>query len=146
MPWLRDVCWLIALLAPALISESLRPQALGAVAVTAQMPLKVAAALLAVLCLPALLRLAPAEDAAPVRLLLWLPACGLVTSVFLPPGAEDVGGVARFVAVTLAVAVAAIGLALAAVRVQAAGRVYPRLLAPLAAVVLGVAAVTSALT
>lgn len=144
-----QACWLVSLLAPALVSESLRPQALGAVVVPAELPLKVAAGLLGLVCLPALLRLPPAADSeepAAVRLFLWLPLCGLFASLFFPPGADDAGGMARFLAVTLAVAAVAIGLARLARRDGTAERLYPRLLVPMALVVLGVAAVTSLLT
>lgn len=145
---LVQVCWLLALLAPALVSESLRPQALGAMVVPSAMPLKVAAGILALLCLPGLLRLAPAAAGAPAgldtaaRLPLWLPVCGLLVSLFLPPSAEDLVGLARFLAATLATAAAGIGLAFVAGR----SALYPRVLAPLALAVVAIAAVTSALT
>jgi hypothetical protein len=138
---LVQLCWLLALLAPGLVSESVRPQALGAVVVPSALPLKVAAGLLALLCLPALLRLAPGEPA-PARLPLWLPVCGLVVSLFLPPSGDDAGGLLRFLAATLATVAVAVGLALVAAR----SPVYPRLLAPFALVVLAIAAVTSVLT
>ena len=79
------------------------------------------------------------------RLLVWLPLCGLVVSLFVPPGADDAGGLLRFVGATLAVVVAAIVLAVVAERTRF-GWLYPRLLGPLALAVLLVAAVTSALT
>jgi len=142
---LAQVCWLMALLAPALASETLRPQALGAVVVPSALPLKAAAGLLALLCLPALLRLAPRGPAdlfEAARLPLWLPACGLLVSLFLPPAGGDAGGLLRFLVATVATAAAGIGLALAAGR----SSLYPRLLAPIALVVVAVAAVTSALT
>jgi hypothetical protein len=145
---LVQVCWLVALLAPALVSESLRPQALGAVVVPSDLPLKVVAGLLALLCLPMLLRLPPSdaggagEEPVLVRLFLWLPLCGLVASLLLPSGGDDLAGVLRFAGATLAVAAASIGLAALSART----RHYPRVLAPLAAVVVGIAAVTSVLT
>jgi len=145
---LVQVCWLVALLAPALASQSLRPQALGAVVVPSALPLKVAAGVLALLCLPAMLRLAPGDLGEPAdaggaaRLPLWLPVCGLLVSLFLPPSGDDVGGLLRFLAATLATAAAAIGLAVAT-----RGRtVYPRVLAPFALAVVAIAAVTSVLT
>ena len=143
---LVQVCWLLALLAPALVSQSLRPQALGAVVVPAAMPLKVAAALLALLCLPGLLRLPPGQPDDVTRVPLWLPLCGLLVSLYLPPGADDLQGLVRFLAATLLTAAAAIGLAAVVDRSRLAGRLYPRLLAPLALAVLVVAAVTSSLT
>jgi hypothetical protein len=149
---LAQGCWLVALLAPALVSESLRPQALGAVVVPGELPLKIAAGLLAVLCLPVLLQIIPAssgggmEVAIAARPLLWLPVCGLVASLFLPPGTEDLGGVLRFLGVTLAAAAVAIGLAAATARAgPGAARVYQRVLAPVAAAVLVIAVATSGL-
>jgi hypothetical protein len=118
------------------------------------MPLKIAAGLLAVLCLPAVLGIMPgagdagtAGEAMAVRPLLWLPACGLVASVLVPPGGDDAGGVLRFLAVTLAAAAVAIGLAVAAARAgDAMRRMYGRGLALVAAAVLVIAAVTSDLS
>lgn len=136
---LAHVCWILALLAPAVVSESLRPQALGAVVVPAALPLKIAAGLLAVLCLPALLRLGEPECA---RLPLWLPICGLLVSLFLPPAGDDALGLLGFLVATLVTAAAAIALALLVGR----GALYPRLLAPLAIAVLAMAVVTSVLT
>ena len=146
---LVQLCWLVAVLTPALLSETLRPQALGAVVVPADLPVKVAAAVLALACLPALLRLPPAwpdEEAMLVRPLLWLPLCGLYASLVLPPGGEDLAGAARFVAATLVLAGAAIWLAALAVRVPALARLYPRLLPVLAVAVLALAAITAFLT
>jgi hypothetical protein len=144
-----QACWLVALLAPALVAQTLRPQALGAVVVPYELPLKVLSALLALLCLPVLLRLAPDpadDEAAAPRLLAWLPLCGLFTSVFAPPGGDDVGSLLRFAGITLAVAAAAIGLAaLAARRPRLAAR-WPRLAAPLAGVVLAAAVLTTLAT
>jgi hypothetical protein len=153
---LAQGCWLVAVLAPALVSESLRPQALGAVVVPDELPLKIAAGLLAVLCLPMLLQIIPGssggrmggrmEVAIAARPLLWLPVCGLVASLFLPPGTEDLGGVLRFLGITLAAAAVAIGLGAATARAgPGAGRVYPRVLAPVAAAVLVIAIATSGL-
>jgi hypothetical protein len=146
-------CFLVALLAPALVSESLRPQVLGAVVVPAALPVKIAAGLLAVLCVPALLPLPPApapggaaeEEAALTRLLLWLPLCGLLVSLLVPPGGDDAGRLLRFLGGTVVVAAAAIGLAALAGRARVGG-LYPRVLVPVAAGVLVLAAVTSALT
>jgi hypothetical protein len=150
-----QMCWLVALLAPALVFESLRPQALGAVVVPAELPLKIAAGLLALLCLPALLQVAPGVAPAAgaggdlvrtARVFLWLPFCGLFASLFFPAGADDVGGVLRFLATAAGAAGVAIGLALLAARGGTLGRVYPPLLGLLAIAVLAIAAVTSTLT
>src|SRR5215472_1799923 len=86
-----QACWLVALLSPAIVSETLRPQVLGAVTVPAQLPLKALSGLLYLVCLPALLQLIEespvstrdespldtSEAAATTRVLLWLPLCGL---------------------------------------------------------------------
>lgn len=147
---LVQLCWFAALLAPALVSESLRPQALGSVVVLAALPLKVTAGLLALLCLPALLPLQTSagegHELARARLLVWLPLCGLFVSLWFPPGPDDLGGALHFLTATLAAAAAAIGLAFATQRIGPLNRLYPPLLAPLALVVLGIAAVTSELT
>src|SRR5260370_2898446 len=49
-----QVCWLVAVLGPAVEPQSLRPQGLGAVLVPALLPLKVASGILYLFCLPAL--------------------------------------------------------------------------------------------
>jgi len=152
---LVQCCWLVALLAPALLSESVRPQALGGVVVPVQLPLKVAAGLLALLCLPAQLPLptarvadgagGPDEQLVLSRLLLWLPLCGLIVSLFVPPAPDDPAGAARFLACTAAAAAAAIGMAYLAQR-RPLSRLYPRVLVLLALAVLLIGGVTSLLT
>jgi hypothetical protein len=152
-----QVCWLVALLAPALVFESLRPQALGAIVVPNELPLKVAAGLLALLCLPALLQVAPGPPPAPggpggrelvraSRVFLWLPFCGLFASLFVPAGADDAGGVLRFLGAAAGAAGVAIALALLAARGGRFGRAYPPVLAVLAIAVLAIAAATSTWT
>lgn len=144
-----QVCWLVAMFGPAVLSQTLRPQVLGAVAVPAQLPVKVGAGLLYLLCLPALLQLLP--DVSPasgraVRAVLWLPCCGLFASLFLPPAPDDPLGALRFLAVTLAAGAAAVGLVLLARRMPAlAGALYVRIAPTLAVLVVLGAAVTSAL-
>jgi hypothetical protein len=146
-------CWLVALLAPALVAQSLRPRVLGAVLLTSQLPLKVLAAALFLVCLPVLLHLLP--EAAPgggpgtpagprpgleragfasLRMLLWLPLCGLFTSVFLPPAADDALGALEFTGATLGAAAAAIVLAMVVARwrLVSARLLYLRLALPLA--------------
>lgn len=113
-----QVCWLLAALGPAVQPESLRPQVLGNVLVPGLLPVKIACAFLYVLCLPALLRLwpfaAPAERRGRRRLdgraLVWFPYCGLFTTLFLPPSADDVLGLIRFFGVTLLVAAIVIAM------------------------------------
>lgn len=150
-----QACWLVALLGPAVVSQTLRPQALGAVALPAQLPLKVGSAVLYLVCLPGVLQLLPdlAPGAGPEpeaqtaggRLLLWLPVCGLFASLFLPPASGDALGAARFLAVCGGAAAAAIGLGAGlAGRAVPAGH-YLRVAVPLAGLVLAAAAVTSAI-
>ena len=150
---LAQACWLVALMAPALLSETLRPQVLGAVAVPAQLPLKAASGLLYLACLPLLLLLVgelPHAHVAAARILLWVPFCGLGVSVFLPPAPDDIGGSARFVGATLGVALSVIVVAAALRRQSRGGRQslspYLRLISALAGVVLAIAVVTAALT
>jgi hypothetical protein len=150
-----QACWLVALLAPALVSQTLRPQVLGAVVLPAQLALKVVAGTLFLLCLPVLLQLLPqaapqgtpgavaldpsGEQAgfAAVRVLLWMPQCGLFASVFFP-GGEDALGLLRFLVSTLAAAAMAIALALVVTRWRPAWApvLYFRLVPPLVALAL----------
>ena len=157
---LVHACWLAALLGPALVSESLRPQVLGGVLVVAALPLKAVAGLVFLICLPVLLQLVP--EAAPqglpgaeepdglerigfvaVRALLWLPLCGLFASLFLPLPV-DAAGLARAAAATLAAAVAAAlsAVALNRWRLWPVRRLYLRVAAPLALIILLLAAVS----
>lgn len=155
-----QLCWLIAVLAPAVPSENLRPQALGAIAVASHLPLKFLAALLYLMCLPALLQLLPetAPQGLPgslrrrpspeqagynaLRLLLWLPLCGLFATLLAPP-AEDPGGSIRF---ALAGGLAAAAAALQASHPDALRRLQGAALAPIAGATLLVAALTALLT
>src|SRR2546425_8608832 len=107
-----QVCWLLAVLGPAVQPESLRPQVLGNVVVPGLLPVKIACAFLYLLCLPALLRLwpftPPADKRVRLRLdagrvLTWFPYCGLFTTLFITPSTDDVVGLLRFFGVTLAV-------------------------------------------
>lgn len=152
-----QVCWLVALLAPALLTQSLRPQVLGAVMVPIQLPLKAGAALLYLLCLPALLGLVwrPASDGGDedgggvgsARLFYWLPVCGLFTSLYFPPASADPVGLVLFAGVTLGAVAAAVGLgALLARRMRLIGVLYLRLAPASAALLLAAAAVIGALS
>lgn len=141
-----QVCWLVAMLGPAVAAGTMRPAALGAVGVPIQVPVKAAAAVLAVLALPAVLQLLPdTRPGPPVPALfaLWLPYCGLVASVFLPPAGQDLAGLGLFAARTLAAAVLAVGVA-ALFRRAAVGGVYWPLLAALAAATLALAVLAQA--
>jgi hypothetical protein len=160
-----QACWLVALLAPAVVAQSLRPRVLGAVLLLSQLPLKILAAALFLVCLPVLLHLLP--EAAPegvpgsseaagegagkgleatgfagVRMLLWLPLCGLFASVFVPPAGDDARDLIAFAAVTLGAAGAAILIAMVLTRWRRlpARLLYLRVAAPLAATALLLAA------
>jgi hypothetical protein len=147
-------CWLLAVLGPAVQPETLRPQVLGNVLVPALLPLKVACGVLYLLCLPALLRLWPFAppgdrrtrrrvDAA--RALCWFPYCGLFTTLFFSPPADNGLGLLRFFGITLIVAVVMIGVGFVMQRrgVVLARAVYVRAIAPYGLVVLVVAVGTS---
>ena len=141
-----QVCWLLAVLGPAVQPESLRPQALGNVLVPALMPLKVASGFLYLLCLPALLRLLPfapePERRTSTRLdvaraLCWFPYCGLFTTLFLPPSGDDLLGLVRFFAITALVVGVVVGAGLVVRRrgSEAARGLYTRAVAPYAGLV-----------
>jgi hypothetical protein len=149
-------CWLIAVLGPAVEPQSLRPQVLGAVLVPSLLPLKVASGILYLLCLPALLKLwpvpAPGERRArrrldAVRVLCWWPYCGLFATLFFPPSADDLLGLARFLGVSLAVAGFCVlaGVYMTRRGLGVASDVYRRVVAPFAGLVLVLVAVTSLL-
>jgi hypothetical protein len=153
---LVQLCWLLSVLGPAVQPESLRPQVLGNVAVPGLLPVKIASAMLYLLCLPALLRLWPMTphqdrrmhhriDA--VRLLCWFPYCGLFTTLFITPSSDDALGALRFFAATLLVAALTAGIGFA-LRRRGAARVrelYTRAVAPYALLVLIAVMVTSIL-
>lgn len=147
-------CWLLAVFGPAVQTESLRPQVLGNVLVSSLLPVKVASGFLYLLCLPALLRLWPLTGPADrrslprfdtLRALSWLPYCGLFTTLFFPPSADDWLGVLRFFAISVGVAGLSIGAGVLMVRrgADAARGLYRRAVGPYAAVVLAVVVITS---
>jgi hypothetical protein len=140
---LAQVCWLIAMVGPAVAAGTMRPAALAAITVPIQLPVKVTAAVLALLCLPAVLQLVPQtrpRTPAIAAFALWLPCCGLFASVFLPPAADDLGGLAVFGAETIAAAGIAVVLA-AVVRRPRLSSVYWPALAALAVVTIALAVV-----
>ena len=127
---LGHVCWLLAMLGPAVAAGTMQPAALAAIAVPIQLPVKVAAGALALLCLPVALQLVPEArlgTPALAGVARWLPCCGLFASVFLPPAADDVGGAARFGAETAAVAVVALIVAVLVSRSALASVYWPAL-------------------
>jgi hypothetical protein len=149
-------CWLLAVLGPAVQPESLRPQVLGNMLVSSLLPVKVASGVLYLLCLPALLRLSPLS--APkerrsnprfdtVRALCWLPYCGLFTTLFFPPSADDALGVLRFFGITLIVAALCILAGVLMVRrgAEAARVMYRQAVGPYAVLVLLAVVATSLL-
>lgn len=149
-----QVCWLLAVLGPAVQPESLRPQVLGNVLVPALLPVKIGCAFLYMLCLPALLRLwpftPPAERRGKRRLdggrvLTWFPYCGLFTTLFISPSSDDVLGLLRFFGVTFLVAavVIALGMFLQSRGPDVARGLFTRGVAPYAGLVLVIVIVTS---
>ena len=151
-----QLCWLLAVLGPAVQPESLRPQVVGNVLVPGLLPVKVACAFLYLLCLPALLRLWPLAPPTERRgrqrldgrrILTWFPYCGLFTTLFVPPSADDAAGAVRFFALTFLVAAVVI---VAGIVVQRRGAAvvrgtYTRAVTPFAALVLAIVVVTSIL-
>lgn len=149
-------CWLLAVLGPAVQTESLRPQVLGSVLVPALLPAKIACAFLYLLCMPALLRLWPVTtpserrgkrrlDAG--RILTWFPYCGLFVTLFITPSSDDVIGLLRFFGFVFLVAVLAIAIGLLLQRRGAviARGLYTRAVGPYAVLVLAIVVVTSIL-
>jgi hypothetical protein len=153
---LVQVCWLVAVLGPAVEPQSLRPQVLGAVLVPALLPLKVACGILYLLCLPALLKLwpipVPGERRASrrldaLRVLCWWPYCGLFATLFFPPPPDDLLGLGRFLGVSVAVALFCVlaGVYMGRRGLDVARDVYRRAVAPFAGLVLVLVVVTSLL-
>lgn len=148
--------WLLAVLGPAVQPESLRPQVLGNVLVPGLLPLKLACAFLYLLSLPALLGLWPLTSAKDrrerrrldgARILTWFPYCGLFTTLFLPPSADDFVGLVRFFGITFLVAAAAmaVGLLLRWRGTAGARGLYTRGVAPFAGLVVAIVIGTSIL-
>ena len=125
-----QLCWLVALLVPAIEPQTLKPQTLGNIQLDPGLPVKVASGLLFLMCLPALLHLIPESEPQGVpggagrrptglegsgfsalRLLLWLPYCGLFVSLFFSVGGDDLLDLLRFLG--LVGGTAGIGVAIA---------------------------------
>ena len=151
-----QMCWLLAVLGPAVQPESLRPQVLGNVLVPGLLPVKIACAFLYLLCLPALLRLWPFTPPADKRMrqrldagriLSWLPYCGLFTTLFITPSGDDAVGLLRFFGLTFGVAAVVVALSIfLRWRGSAVARgLYTRGIAPFAALVLAIVVATSIL-
>jgi hypothetical protein len=153
---LVQVCWLLAVLGPAVQPESLRPQVIGNVLVPGLLPVKIACAFLYLLCLPPLLRLwpftPPSErrgrqrlDAG--RILTWFAYCGLFTTLFLTPSSDDASGLLRFFGFDFLVAaiVIAVGMLMQRRGASIARGLYVRVVPAYAALVLAIVVVTSIL-
>ena len=149
-----QVCWLLAVLGPAVQPESLRPQVLGNLLVPGLLPVKIACAFLYLLCLPALLRLWPFTPPADKRTrrrldagraLCWFPYCGLFTTLYLPPSSDDLPGLVRFFAITFGVAAVLIvfGLLVRRRGAEAARGLYTRAIPSFAVLVLAIVVVSS---
>jgi hypothetical protein len=126
-----QLCWLVAILVPAIEPETLKPQTLGNIQLNPGLPVKVACGLLYLLCLPALLHLIP--EAAPqgvpggagrrsaglestgfsaLRLLLWMPYCGLFVSLFFPAAGDGPVELLRYLGLVTGTAAIAVAIAL----------------------------------
>lgn len=160
-----QAAWLLAVLLPAVVPETVSPDVLGAQVFPELLPLKIACAALYLACLPPLLQLLPegAPQGAPgqpgraaldveeagfgiVRVLLWVPYCGLFASLFFPPSSDDPLGLLRFLALTLGAATITVALAgnLARRPPGATQALYRRLALPFAAFTVLVAMLTAA--
>jgi hypothetical protein len=82
-----------------------------------------------------------------VRALCWLPYCGLFTTLFFPPSADDALGVLRFFGITLGVAGLSViaGVVMARRGAETALGLYRRAVPPYAVLVLVVIVITSLL-
>ena len=160
--------WLVALLVPAVLPQNLHPQALGNSALPVQVPLKVAGALLYLMCLPALLHLIPegAPQGVPgaagrrppgfegtgfslLRVLLWLPYCGLFVTIYFPPAQEPLTilSIVTFLALVAGCAAVTVAMAVNLIYRGAAftSRFYLNAVLPFAWITVGVGMVLAAI-
>ena len=160
-----QLCWLVAVLVPALVPQNLHPGALGVRQLGSYLPIKFACGLLFLACMPALIQLLP--ESAPVgvpgairprngdrdsagmevlRAALWLPYCALFASLFFPP-AEDLLGALRFA--VIAAGAAALTMAGAKTLIYQGGvftrRFYSFLVLPFSLLTLGLGTLASIL-
>jgi hypothetical protein len=161
-----QLCWLVALLVPAVVPQTLHPGALGIRQLTGHVPVKFACGLLYMLCLPALLQLLPesaplgvpgalharggGREAAGMEVLraaLWLPFCALFASLFFPP-AQDALGVVRFVLAAAGAAALSVAGAKTLIYQGAAftRRFYLFVVVPFAWVTVGLGMISAAVT
>ncbi|HVD01281.1 MAG TPA: hypothetical protein VNG93_09050 [Candidatus Dormibacteraeota bacterium] len=161
-----QLCWMVALLVPAIEPQTLKPQTLANIQLNPGLPLKVACGLLYLMCLPALLNLIPesapqgvpggagrraagAEGAGfgALRLLLWLPYCGLFASLFFPPGGDDLVDLLRYLGLVAGTAAIAVAIALNLIVRGAAftHRFVTLVVVPVAWITLGLGMLTAAI-
>lgn len=149
-----QLAWLVALLTPAAVPLDLHPTTVGGLAVPGFLPLKVLAAALYLLAMPALVHALGGRGRGrgraawrPSRVFLWLPAGALFAAVFAPLPPAGPSGLALFLALAAAACGVALGLAGGLTRAGEEFRwvAYPRLLAGLAAATLAAGIVTAAL-
>ncbi|MFZ0216576.1 MAG: hypothetical protein WAM30_11640, partial [Candidatus Dormiibacterota bacterium] len=141
-----QVAWFVAVLGPALATGTFHAQGIVTALLPLDMVTKAFAAVLYLLCLPAVLHLVPeggyqaSSRSLPwLRIGLWPPYVALFASLFWTVG-QDVGGIAEFVGVSLVAAAIAVLLAIGLRRRPAwQRRAYPIALLVLAAVTLLVA-------
>jgi len=153
-----QLCWLVAMLVPTVESETFKPQTLGNTQFNPYLAVKVASGLLYLLCLPALLHLLPesAPQGVPggagrrppglegvgfglLRVVLWLPYCGLFASLYFPPGGDDPLELLRFLGIVGGAAAIGVAIALNLIYRGTAftHRFYMRVVIPFTFVTLG---------
>lgn len=161
-----QLCWLVALLVPTIGPETLKPQTIGNALLNTNLPVKVACGLLYLMCLPALLHLIPesAPQGVPggagrrpaglegagfgaLRLLLWLPYCGLFASLFFPPGDDNPIHLLRFLGIVAGTAAIAVAVSLNLIYRGAAftSRFYSRVVVPFAWMTLALGMLSAAI-
>jgi hypothetical protein len=161
-----QLCWLVALLVPAVEPQTLKPQTLGNIQLNPGLPLKVASGLLYLLCLPALLHLIPesAPQGVPggagrrppglegsgfsaLRLLLWLPYCGLFVSLFFSVGGDDLLGLLYFLGLVAGTAAISVAIAVNLIYRGAVftGRFINLVVVPFAWITLGLGMLSAAI-
>jgi hypothetical protein len=161
-----QLCWLVALLVPAIQPQTLKPQTLGNIQLDPILPVKVACGLLYLLCLPALLHLIPesAPQGVPggagrrptglegagfsaLRLLLWLPYCGLFASIFFPSGGDNPLDLLRFLGLVAGAAAISVAISLNLIYRGAAftNRFVTMVVVPFAWITLGLGMLSAAI-
>ena len=161
-----QLCWLVALLVPTIEPQTLKPQTLGNALLNTDLPVKVACALLYLMCLPALLHLIPesAPQGVPggagrrpsglegagfgaLRVFLWVPYCGLFASLFFPPGEDNPIQLLSFLGIVAGTAAIAVAISLNLIYRGAAftHRFYTMVVAPFAWITLGLGMLSAAI-